>query len=37
MVRYLEVELLNWHDRGEACPQQRWFLKYCLTLTLRGR
>jgi hypothetical protein len=36
-LRYLEVGLLNWRDRGDDWPFQRWFLYYCLTLALRGR
>lgn len=36
-LRYLEVGLLNWRDRGADWPHQRWFLHFCLTLALRGR
>lgn len=36
-LRYLEVGLLNWRDRGEDWPFQRRFLYFCLTLALRGR
>ncbi len=36
-LRYLEVGLLNWRDRGDDWPLQRLFLYLCLTLALRGR
>ena len=36
-LRYLEVGLLNWRNRGADWPRQRWFLYFCLTLALRGR
>jgi Phosphotransferase enzyme family len=36
-LRYLEVGLLNWRDRGEDWSHQRRFLYFCLTIALRGR
>ena len=36
-LRYLEVGLLNWRNRGADWPRQRWFLYFCLTLALGGR